>query len=161
MFLLQTFCLSVGQNVHHANQYTFIHCSPRFLWTEISRIEYSPCILSKWWKGSFNPQRSKGRSIMNPTDDNSEWQKTKTPLWIHDLCALSFNLLRTYSSMWTGHESSSVHSTDIQEDREKERWEMTEGRTETEKRENTAHLQHIKRINQPSTENEREEKLGA
>lgn len=32
---------------------------------------------------------------------------------------------------------------------------MMEGKTETEKRENTAHLQHIKRINQPSTENER------
>jgi len=48
---------------------------------------------------------------------------------------------------------------------ERERWEMMEGKTETEKRENTAHLQHIKRYNQPSTENEswieREEKLGA
>ncbi len=69
------FASNFGWNVRHANQDTFIYCSPRFLWTEMSRIKYSPCILSKWWKGSFNPQRSKGKYIKNPTDGNSEWQK--------------------------------------------------------------------------------------
>lgn len=59
-----------------------LSCKPRDFYpmfskiSEMSHIEYSPsCILSKWWKGPFNPQRSKGKCIKNPTDVNSEWQK--------------------------------------------------------------------------------------
>lgn len=66
-------------------------------------------------------------------------KKAETSLWIHDLCALPFNLLRTYSSIWTGHESSSVHSTDIQEDREKERWKWWKEK-QRQKRERTQHI---------------------
>ncbi len=83
-------------------------------------------------------------------------KKAETSLWIHDLCALPFNLLRTYSSIWTGHESSSVHSTDIQEDREKERWKWWKEK-QRQKRERT---QHIYSTSRESTSHPQKMKVG-